>query len=453
MAGLSGDSGKTLVALGLIRSLARKSFHVAPFKKGPDYIDAAWLGRAASSEGRNLDAFMMSADSILASLSRSRRGADFAVIEGNRGLYDGMDLAGSHSTAELAKLTKTPVFLVVPTDKSTRTVAALVRGCQVLDPDAPLAGVILNRVATKRQEDLIRRAVELESGLPVVGAIPRLKGEALPSRHLGLVTSIESSDAEEMVDFVADHVGCHVDLALLISLAEKESGDLGELSATLDEEAELESPAGSVRLGVLKDRAFSFYYPENLEALRAEGAELEFLSPVEDDSVGELDGLYAGGGFPEVYAEQLSLNEPFRNALKRQIEKGIPVWAECGGLMYLAESMKIDSRTYPMVGVLPVATEQTPHPQGHGYVEAQVVSRNPFLEKGREIRGHEFHYSRLSQGEVPTALLLNRGVGVGAGRDGLQVGSIIGSYTHIHALGEREWASSFVCAALSGGPL
>jgi len=209
-----------------------------------------------------------------------------------------------------------------------------------------------------------------------------------------------------------------------------------------------------VRIGILKDSAFSFYYPENLEALEAAGGEVVEISPLEDDHVPEIEALYAGGGFPEIYAKGLSANVGFREALAHQIRGGLPVWAECGGLMYLSEKLVMESGSYPMVGALPIVVEQTRKPQGHGYVEAQVDRKNPFLAMSTQLVGHEFHYSRLIQGTQPlsTALKLNRGVGVGQGRDGIQKSSVLASYTHIHALGVPDWGEAVVRASRGRGP-
>ena len=448
VAGLAGDTGKSLVSLGLIRALRGNDLRVAPFKKGPDFIDAAWLGAAAGCLGRNLDTFLMPRSSILLSLSNAAKEADIAIVEGNRGLFDGMDASGSHSTAELAKLIGAPVVLVVDATKTTRTVAALAKGCQVMDPDLSIAGIVLNRVGTSRQEKIIRKAVSHETGLEVLGAIPRLSEQHLPSRHLGLVTAMEHPDMEEALGKVGEAVAQHVDVNAIIELARAA--------------APIETPTNSKKefptrsralIGVLKDEAFSFYYPENLTALQEAGAELKTISPLRDHDLPQIDGLYAGGGFPEVYAQKLSENKELRSALKERIDGGMPVWAECGGLVYLSRALIQNDISYPMVGALPVAVEQTTKPQGHGYVKARVDKKNPFIEEGVNIKGHEFHYSHLlgELGEIPTALSLERGVGVGNKRDGIQVGSVMATYTHLHALGTPEWASGLVSASVEGG--
>ncbi|MCP4572632.1 MAG: cobyrinate a,c-diamide synthase [bacterium] len=450
IAGLAGDSGKSLVSLGLIGALRNRGLTIAPFKKGPDFIDAAWLGAAALAPCRNLDTFMMPQDAILASLAEGSREAALAVVEGNRGLYDGMDAGGSHSTAQLAKLIGAPVVLVVDVTKSTRTVAAQVLGCRVMDPEVDIAGVILNRVGTLRQEKVIREAIAGATDVPVLGAIPRLRDQHLPSRHLGLVTAMEHPETRETLARVAALVAEHVDVPALRAVAGK-AGELPQPAAT-PEASPVACPG--VRIGMLQDRAFSFYYPENLRALEDRGAEIVEISPLDHDELPDLDGLYAGGGFPEEHAEALAANRPLREALRRVIDDGLPVWAECGGLMYLSRALVKDGQSHEMVGALPVVVEHTPRPQGHGYVEASADHANPFLAEGTELCGHEFHYSRLApeSEQVPTVFGLSRGIGVGGGRDGLRIANTVATYTHLHALATPAWADGLVRAA-AGSPL
>lgn len=446
IAGLAGDSGKSLVTLGLIGALRGRGLAIASFKKGPDFIDAAWLGAAAQSPCRNLDTFMMPPDAILASLAEGSRDAALALVEGNRGLYDGMDAEGSHSTAQLAKLIGAPVVLVVDVTKSTRTVAAQILGCRVMDEKTPLAGVILNRVGTSRQEKVIRAAVADATDVPVLGALPRLTDQHLPSRHLGLVTAMEHPDTRQALARVAEATAANLDLDALLALA---GGAPPLEKASAPAAAPVTGDGSRPRIGVLRDRAFSFYYPENLAALEAAGAELCEISPLSDAELPDIDGLYAGGGFPEEYAAELAANRPLREELRRRIEAGLPVWAECGGLMYLARSLHRDGTAHEMVGALPVDVEHTPRPRGHGYVRARVDRENPFLAEGTELRGHEFHYSRLrGAGDgLPTVLDLARGTGLGGGRDGLRYGNAVAAYTHLHALATPVWAEGLVRAA------
>jgi cobyrinic acid a,c-diamide synthase len=441
VAGLSGDSGKTLVALGVARALRSRGFEVAPFKKGPDYIDAAWLGAAAGRPGRNLDTFFHDPEALGEVLSRGGRGesAGLAVIEGNRGLFDGFDAEGTHSTAELAKRLGAPVLLVVDVTKTTRTVAAMVLGCRALDPVVSLSGVILNRVATPRQERVIRDALARAGGPPVLGALPRLDDDPLPGRHLGLVTAAEHPRTQEAVETAASLAEAHLDLDALVALAGR---------APAVELPDRKRPAGGppVRIGVLRDEAFSFYYPENLEALEELGAELAFFSALGGDALPDVDALYVGGGFPELYASRLAESRELRRSLRKAVTAGMPVYAECGGLMYLAKELVVDGLSHPMAGVLDLVVEQTPRPRGHGYAEGTVERANPLFETGTRLRGHEFHYSEIRGGDhrLATVVELGRGRGLGDGRDGIVVGRVWASYLHLHALGTPEWAPGLV---------
>lgn len=446
VAGLSGDAGKTLVSLGLTRALRARGLRVAAFKKGPDFIDAAWLGIAAGRPGRNLDTFLMPREAILRSLARAADQADVAVVEGNRGLFDGVDARGAHSTAELAKMIGAPVVLVVDATKVTATVAALVVGCRVHDPALNLAGVILNRVATVRHERVIREALA-NVGVAVLGAVPRLEDLELPSRHLGLVTVTEHPAAEGVAAALGKVIGEHVDVDALLGVVN--GAPLLE-PEEFREDAVVALPA--TRIGVLEDAAFMFYYPENLEALEAAGARLVRLSPLSAGGLPEVDLVYAGGGFPELYAGELSANRPFREALAARIADGLPVWAECGGLMYLARTLVADGVAHPMAGVLPVVISFTSRPKGHGYVVARVDGPNPFVREDTLLRGHEFHYSQVDEGgdRVRTVFALERGVGVGGGRDGIVEKNVLATYMHVHALGAPEWAPAVVAAARRG---
>jgi len=441
VAGLAGDSGKTLLALGLARALRNRGLRVAPLKKGPDYIDAAWLGSAAGAPGRNLDTFLMSPEALGTAVARGMP-ADVLVIEGNRGVHDGLDASGSHSTAELAKVLEAPVVLVVDVTKMTRTTAALVKGCIALDPDVNIAGIVLNRVGTQRHETVIREAIRRVSGPPVLGAIPRLKQDPLPGRHLGLVTAAEHPRREDTLEEIARLVEDHADLDAMLVTARSAP------TATLPELATMRT-GSPVRVGVFRDEALSFYYPENLEALEGAGAALVFISPLADRDLPDVDALYFGGGFPEVHVDLLANNRPIREAVRNAAAGGMPIYAECGGLMFLARELIVEDVTYPMSGVLDLVVEQEARPQGHGYVEAEVDRANPFFMAGARLRGHEFHYSKVIGGRDAdaTTLELDRGRGIGERRDGIVKDQVWASYLHVHALGTPTWATSFVALA------
>ncbi len=444
VAGLSGDGGKTLVSLGLCRALTAAGRVVQTFKKGPDYIDAAWLTAASRRPCRNLDQFLMS-ESAIGRAVAAGADADLFLAEGNRGLFDGVDAAGSHSTANLAKLLAAPVVLVVNVTKMTRTAAAAVLGSRHLDPDLDLAAVVLNRVATTRQERIVRDAIEGATGVPVLGAIPKLTGDdPLPDRHLGLVTAVEHPRRDEALARAAAAVRDHVDLGRI--------QDLAASAPPLALPVDTPRPGRCrVAIGYFADQAFSFYYPENLESLEAAGARLVEVSPSDDAHLPDIDGLYIGGGFPEVHAAKLAENRVFAESVRRRIDSGMPVYAECGGLMYLARELIVDGSSYPMAGVLDLTVEQTGRPRGHGYEIVTIDRDNPFYARGTDISGHEFHYSRIVAGTARDASVggVRRGVGIGGGREGIVVGRVWASYLHVHASATPGWADGFLAAAVT----
>jgi cobyrinic acid a,c-diamide synthase len=444
-AGLGGDGGKTLAAIGTIRALRRRGLAVAAFKKGPDFIDAAWLGAAAGTHGRNLDTFLMRPEAIGLSLQRAAS-ADLIVIEGNRGLHDGADATGTHSTAELARRLAAPVVMVVDATKSTRTLAACVYGCAAIESGLDVAAVVLNRVATARQERVVRDAFKAIGGPVVVGALPRVSPPPLPARHLGLMTPAEHGSRDAAIECAADLVAAHVDLDALLRVAARAR------PASFPEAAAAPASALTARIAVLRDEAFSFYYQENLEALAAAGAELVEVSPLHDRDLPDVDALYIGGGFPEVHAAGLCANATLREAIRERAAAGLPIYAECGGLMYLSRELRVHGTTYPMCGALDLAVEQSDAPQGHGYVEARVDADNPFFPVGTRLRGHEFHYSRVVESSCQSVLHVERGTALGDGRDGIVSGRVWASYLHLHALGAPTWAGALVRAAVMARP-
>lgn len=441
LAGLRGGSGKTTLSLGLTAAWRRAGRRVVPFKKGPDYIDAGWLAFAAGHPCFNLDPHLMGWRQVARSFYTHASPEGVAVIEGNRGLYDGMDAEGGYSTAELAKLLGAPVVLIIDCTKVTRTVAAMVMGCQRFDQEVNLAGVVLNRLAGARHEKTAREAIERYCGLPVLGAIPKLKGE-LAERHLGLVPAHEVAEAEAALRFAADYATSHLDLDALWGVAQAAAPLEGEPLATC-----LRQPAPRPRVAVIRDAAFWFYYPENIAALGEAGAEVVFVDALRDPCLPKVDALYIGGGFPEMHAAALAANGGFRESVRLAVEAGLPVYAECGGLMYLGRALHLDGRAYPMVGALPVAFEICAKPQGHGYTVLEAEEPNPYFERGALVHGHEFRYSRAVEwraGSLPLAFRVRRGHGFDGSRDGLLYRNVLAGYTHIHALGVPQWAPALV---------
>ena len=445
IAGLAGESGKTLVSLGLVLAARQRGLTVRAFKKGPDYIDAAWLGWATRHNARNLDTYLMGFSGAAGSFARHAVSDGINVIEGNRGLYDGSDARGTHSTAELAKTLGAPVVLVLNATKVTRTAAACVLGCQKLDPDVVIAGVVLNQVGTARHGRVASEAIEAACGVPVVGVLPRLEDTILPGRHLGLVTPEEHSNTGHLEEHLLEFAMHHLEIGRLLSIASQAAPMERDETA-----AGCPSEGAGLRVAYLKDSAFTFYYPENLEAIEKAGAELVPVSALTADALPPgIHALYIGGGFPETHGAQLSSNTPFLRALARAAAEGLPVYAECGGLMLLSRAIHWNGGRYPMSGVLPFEVQVCPAPQGHGYVRLRVDRPNPFFAPGTVLTGHEFHYSRIAGGaEVPsTACSVERGTGCGGQRDGIVAGNVWASYTHLHALATPEWAGAFLGAA------
>ncbi len=466
VAGLRGGSGKTLIALGLAASFRKRGLVVAPFKKGPDYIDASWLTRAAGRPCRNLDLFLFTPPVALRNFSRATENADLALVEGNRGLFDGMDAEGTFSSAELAKVLKAPVLLSVDATKTTRTAAAMVLGCQAMDPEVPLAGVVLNRVAGSRHESVLRQAIEGICGIPVLGAIPKLGEDMFPERHLGLVPPQETEEATDPLAQVAELADEYLDMAgihdaarragaLEVPRAGPEITVVGGRETTRDGEGHSGELFGQTppRIGVFVDAAFQFYYPENLEALSQAGGEIVEISPLLDSALPAVDGLYLGGGFPEILAVGLSENLPFLESVREAAQGGLPIYAECGGAVYLGKRLQYHGKAFDLAGVLPVDYGFQERPRGHGYTVLETIGENAFFDVGETLRGHEFHYTFMdpisSQGSerVEFAFRVHRGYGFDGEHDGLIRGNVLACYTHIHASGVATWAPSLVRAA------
>jgi cobyrinic acid a,c-diamide synthase len=443
LAGLRGGSGKTFLTVGLTSLLHERGYIVSPFKKGPDFIDPAWISLSAGSQCYNLDIFLMTENQIIGSFINHSSNADIAVIEGNRGLYDGLDIRGSYSTAQLAKILGAPVVLVIDATMSSRTVAAIVKGCQVFDRNVRIRGVIINKVAGPRQKSIIEGAIERYCGIPVIGSLPKVRENPFPERHMGLVPLQENENAVRSIDCARSVVGDSIDLDKIWEFA----GDAEPLENPGDfyEQEQLERGEG-LKIGIIRDRSFWFYYPENLDQLEKSGATLIEINSVTDNDLPTIDGLYIGGGFPETQAHGLANNKRLRNSLKVNIDAGLPVYAECGGLLYLGEGIIIDGREYPMVGALPIKFVMEKRPQGHGYTILEVSSSNPYFPIGSTIRGHEFHYSRalIPKDKIDFAFTVHRGNGINGVSDGFIKNNLLATYTHIHATGTPEWARSFI---------
>jgi cobyrinic acid a,c-diamide synthase len=458
IAALRGGSGKTIFSVGIIAALRNRGATVAPFKKGPDYIDAGWLALAAGRPCYNLDTFLIDTPVIRQSYLRHTQNTDVAVIEGNRGLYDCINVEGRTSTAELAKLLDLPVILCLDVTKTTRTMAAVVAGCAQFDPELRIAGVVLNHVAGSRHERIVRDSITEHCGIQVLGAVPKLRRQIFTERHMGLVPTYEHQWAQEAVGAIADLAEKYVDMSAIAQLigfrCKERTAEFARPAQAAAARADLApTPAADAdrpRIGVLRDSAFQFYYPENLDALVQAGADLVVTSPLFEDNLPEVDALYIGGGFPETHAARLAKNVTYREQLRQLADAGLPIYAECGGLMYLGRELVLDEGTFPMAGVLPISFGFSKRPQGHGYTVVQVDRANPFYAIGQTLRGHEFHYSSVLKGTGecgPTAFKMERGSGLMPGRDGLCRNNVLATYTHIHALGTPQWAPALVAKA------
>jgi cobyrinic acid a,c-diamide synthase len=453
-----GHSGKTIVTVGLCKLLRRRGFSVQPFKKGPDYIDPSWLTLAAGRSCRNLDLFLIPKERLIQAFNQACEETDLAIVEGAMGLYDGLDT--HETTAEIARLLNAPILLVVNTSRMTSSIAAMVKGYQLFQTDVKIAGVILNYVSGSRHEKKLRDAVEQHCEIPVVGSIPREEGLRVTERHLGLIPCSESSNAESVVEHIGDRLKSYLDLDKILEIAREfgpphpaplppgERENYGR-PVFLEERGKVRGAAGAkkAQIGIFRDRAFNFYYPENLEALMNANAELIFINSFED-RLPEVDGLYIGGGFPEFFLKALEKNRGLRKDIARAVEACLPVYAECAGLMYLSQKIHWQGRSYEMVGIIPAEVRISEKPEGHGYVVGEVIGKNPFFPIGLAVRGHEFHHSKISiKKGVQFAYQIRRGHGIDGKRDGVLYKNVFAAYTHLHGLGTPNWGEAFVSLA------
>ena len=423
-----GRSGKTLSTIVLCAALKERGLVVQPFKRGPDYIDPSWLTAACGRSCRNLDSVLMPESIVIQSFQSSCNQADLAVIEGAMGFYDGFDAEGSGSTARIARLLHCPVILVINASRMTRSVAAMVSGYQHFEPDTPVSGVILNYVSGSRHERKLVSAIENYCNIPVLGCIPRESSLQITERHLGLIPSVEAVEAEATIEHIRLCVAPHLDLDRILDIARS-----AQPFKTSIPPASRDKPV-TVRIGVIRDRAFNFYYPENLEALVEAGGELIFINSFWDQQLPDIDALYIGGGFPEMFLPELTDNEGLRRDIARAVKNDLPVYAECAGLMYLCRTVCRQGKAYPMVGAIPADIDMSLKPRGHGYVKVEITEQNPFFPVGLTFYGHEFHHSGIiSADNLSLAYRISGGHGITGNHDGIVYRNILASYTHLHA--------------------
>jgi cobyrinic acid a,c-diamide synthase len=437
------SSGKTTLSIGLTSALSARGLKVQPFKKGPDYIDPLWLSAASGRPCVNLDFFTMEKGEIEEEFRRAMGGADIGLIEGNKGLYDGLDLDGSNSNAALARLLHSPVFLVIDARGMTRGIAPLILGYQAFDSSIEIAGVILNKVGGSRHEAKLCNVIAHYTDVPVVGAVHNAQELNIDERHLGLMPSNESESAAEKIATLGDRMEQQVDIDRVLEIASR--------APALPPAAKERGfpPAEGVRVAYPRDRAFGFYYPGDLEKMRCLGAELVPFDSLNDKSLPQADGLFIGGGFPEVAMQELEANESLRREIREFIEAGGPVYAECGGLMYLSRSLTWQGKKCNMVGAIAGDVVMYEKPQGRGYVRLQETGESPWpltCDCSKEISAHEFHYSaleNLAPGQK-YAYRVTRGTGIDGKNDGIIYKNMLASYTHLRDVGGNCWTERFI---------
>ena len=434
------SSGKTTLSIGLIAALGARGRQVQPFKKGPDYIDPMWLGVAAGRACRNLDPRLQEGG-LAAYYAHHAAGSDLAFVEGSLGLHDGFSLDGSDSNAAVAKALGLPVVLVLDGRSVTRGIAAILKGLQVFDPGITIAGAILNRVASPRHEGKLRAAIETYTDVPLIGALAESPALSLVERHLGLMPSNEALDPQRTARRLAGVVAEAVDIDRLEPIARK-----ARPVAPVEPIRPRVVPAGGPVVAIARDRAFGFYYPDDLDALEAAGARLMPVDMARDANLGGADALFLGGGFPEMLARALEANAPMRESVRQAAAGGMPIYAECGGLMYLARTLIHDGESHAMAGVLPVDVVMHAKPVGKGYVTLEETVHHPWPRGGGPVLGHEFHYSSVENADpgLRFAYRVTRGHGVVPGHDGIVQDNVLASYAHLRCVAGEDWAKRFV---------
>ena len=432
--------------MALAAAFHSRGRRVQTFKKGPDYIDPMWLTRAARRDCHNLDFHTMSDEEICQLFTDYHYKADLSLIEGNKGLHDSVDAEGRFSNASLAKLLKAPVVLVVDTRGMTRGIAALLRGLVEFDPNVKFAGVILNQVGGERHEAKLRDAIERYTDLTVLGAMPRHGSLVIPEAHLGLVPANEAGECEQVIEAMARVANRYLDLDHILA-----AGERAQPLSSIPSRDEPE-PIYRFRLGVARDEAFGFYYPGDLASIRATGAELVPIDTLRDTAVPVIDGLFLGGGFPERHMQALAANRGLRCAIRAAVEGGLPVYAECGGLMYLSKQLRWGDRRADMVGVLPIDIVMQEQPRGRGYVRLRETVDAPWPHphesnrSGGEVCAHEFHYSRVCnvQADLTFAYEVSRGYGVDGKHDGIVYRNTLASFSHLRDTRQYRWTHRFM---------
>ena len=438
------SSGKTTLSIGLAAALRARGLAVQPYKKGPDYIDPLWLAAAAGRACYNLDFHLSTGPQLCAQFAGHGYNADVCLVEGNKGLYDGLDVAGSNSNAALARLLDLPVVLVLDARGMTRGIAPLILGYQAFEPDLNIAGVILNRLGGSRHEAKLRAVIEHYTDIPVLGAVQEDAELAVSERHLGLIPANESTDVAARIAAIGTRIAAQVDIDRLLAVTHDDRALPTPLPQKTAAKAKVTTTP--LRIAIARDAAFGFYYADDLEAFAAAGAQLLPFDTLHDTHLPDADGLFIGGGFPESFLDALEANSSLRQDIRNAIATGLPTYAECGGLMYLARSIAWNGRQRQMVGAVDGDVVMHPKPVGRGYVKLEVQAGHPWLAPGATIAAHEFHYSSLDN--VPAdsryAYRMQRGYGIDGHGDGIVHNNLLASYTHLRSSVACDWVTGFV---------
>jgi cobyrinic acid a,c-diamide synthase len=444
IAGACSGVGKTTISTGLMGALRAAGFTVQAFKVGPDYIDPSYHTAVTGRPSGNLDAWMVPQDQIVELFTREAASADIAVVEGVMGLYDGLSgLDETGSTAQIAKILRCPVLLVIDTYSMARTVAAVALGYKKFDENVNISGIILNRVGSATHAAWCKQAIEDATGIPVVGSLPCNAEIELAERHLGLIPTPEKEPVDKFFTKTTSFVRNNVDLDAIVKIARSVSA-VPEVKNPI---YPAQPQPKTVAIGVAFDEAFNFYYAGNLDLLEAYGAEIKWFSPIHDKALpADVDGLYIGGGFPEMLAKELEANGDMRRAIKKVADSEMPIYGECGGLMYLTESIvDFDGKPFRMAGVLRAETVMVKKVLLN-YALADVTRDNPLSKEGACLRGHEFHSSKLV--DVPAdaefAYALRRGEGIVGNRDGWLQQNVLAAYMHVHFAQDARIAQTFI---------
>ena len=434
IAATRAKSGKTLISCAVMSVLVKRGLKIQPFKVGPDFIDPSYHSVITGSASRNLDSYMFNRDTLLWTFTHHSADCNMSIIEGVFGLYDSPDGLSEHgSTAEVAKILNCPVILILDAQRSNRSLLATVKGFRDFDPQTQIKGIILNNIGTRRQEEKIHTAIRtFTPNLKILGTIPRstIIEEKFKYRHLGLVPTAERAQDVEAVQNIITNVAGHIDITSINEIAQA-AEDIPPPATGMQP-----PPKSDANVGVIRDKAFSFYYPENLEYLEAGAKQVHYVNSFTDSELPNLDLLYIGGGFPEVYAAQLQRNENLTRSIRKNWSSGMHIYAECGGLMYLTKAiLDFEGKHHKLVGLLDGVVRMENAPIGHGYVRLKTTQPNPIATYGTEILGHEFHHSRIDFGSKPTfAFQVLRGHGIDGEHDGILKERLLATYTHLHVL-------------------